>query len=265
MSPPLAHEEVAEGPGDPLLLMHGFLGSRRNLTTLARRLAAAGPARPVVLVDLPGHGDSPGVAAGASLEEAALPLVELLDARFPGRPAHLIGHSLGGRVAMAASLVAPARVARVVALDVSPGGRRELPGVDGVVEALLELPEDGPDREAFRAPLLARGMARPFVDWLLMNLRRGDGGRLGWRIDRQRLAERIDAWRGEDLWASAEGASARLQHVVRGGASDFVTDDEVARLEAAGCRVDTLEGAGHFVHVEALDPLVGALDQGQGK
>jgi pimeloyl-ACP methyl ester carboxylesterase len=50
--------------------------------------------------------------------------------------------------------------------------------------------------------------------------------------------------------------------VIRGGASDHVSEADVRRFEAAGCRVDTLAGASHFVHVDRPRELVDRIVQG---
>ena len=52
--------------------------------------------------------------------------------------------------------------------------------------------------------------------------------------------------------------------VIRGGRSRYVSDADAARLQAAGVPVETLEGAGHHVHVEALDPLVEVAGEAVG-
>ena len=67
----------------------------------------------------------------------------------------------------------------------------------------------------------------------------------------------------EDLWPAVELRDERGVHVVRGSQSPYVSDADCRRLEAAGARVDTIEGAGHFLHVdrpaETLDRILKGL------
>jgi pimeloyl-ACP methyl ester carboxylesterase len=74
------------------------------------------------------------------------------------------------------------------------------------------------------------------------------------------LYPRINA---EDLWAAVESRGDRGVHVLRGGLSGYVSEADRRRLEAAGARVDTVEGAGHFLHVdrpaETLDRILKGL------
>ena len=76
-----------------------------------------------------------------------------------------------------------------------------------------------------------------------------------WRFDRQAFQDLHERFTREDLWPVIERGEVPVQ-VIRGGRSRYVSDADAARLQAAGVPVDTLAGAGHHVHVEALDALV---------
>lgn len=255
----LHHEVlVAEGRGPWIFFLHGYLGMGRNLASLARRLAAKRPGVRPVLVDLPGHGRSPMGEPGG-METLADPVWRLVDEVAGEGPVEVIGHSLGGRTAMAMDQGRPGRMDAVTVLDVSPGGGRGGEGVRAIAEALAAAPERVSSRDEMRTWLMGKGLARPMADWLLMNLERLPEGDYGWRLDRQGLVDRRDSWLGDDLWPAVEAPESRVRRFVLGGASDFVRLEEVARLEAAGARVQVLEGAGHFLHAEKPDELVELL------
>lgn len=254
------YHEVLDAPGDGpwVFFLHGYLGMGRNLASLARRLVARRPAVRPVLVDLPGHGRSPLPGPGG-METLAEPVWELVDRVVGDGPVEVIGHSLGGRTAMAMDRSRPGRLAAATVLDVSPGPGRGGPGVTAIAEDLAAAPARFGERAEARDWLMQRGLSRPMADWLLMNLEREDGGGYGWRLDRQGLLDRREPWLGDDLWPAVEAPGSRVRRFVLGGASDFVTAAEVARLEAAGVRVQVLPGAGHFLHAEKPAELVELL------
>jgi esterase len=256
----LVHTRTGDGP-QPLALLHGFLGSARNLATLARGLAAGAPQYSIYAFDLPGHGASPALPPDASLAAVArevLTSTRSLDAMSWT----LVGHSLGGRVALQIALLDPASVAHLTVLDITPSAVPPGGETARIVEALVGAPDEASSREEFRAWFVRAGLAPALVDWLLLNLAR-EGDRLRWRIDRRALAAFYPRINADDLWPAVESRRAYGVHAVRGGASRYVPDADCRRLEAAGARVDTIDGAGHFLHVdrpaETLDRILKGL------
>ena len=163
-----------------MLVLHGILGSGNNFATIARRLAAACPAWGFALVDLRMHGQSmdappphtsPPPGAGDLVHVAAA-----LDAPVRG----VMGHSFGGKVALAYAAEAPLDQAFV--LDASPGTKRGREGpIRGILEMLRALPAPLPSRERFVELVIERGHTPAIAAWLAMNVRRapdGDGYRL---------------------------------------------------------------------------------------
>jgi esterase len=188
------------------------------------------------------------VAGGPGSDDSSLG-----EARFA-----LVGHSLGGKVGLAAAAQAPERLSEIVLLDIAPGAT-DPPrlGSARVLDILQAAPEQAPDRRSMREFLLGRGLSAPLADWLLMNLEPADGG-YRWRFDRAALAAFHDRFNREDLWPVVEARRLPIR-CIRGGRSNHVTDADVARFRAAGCRVDTIPDSGHDVHAEALDPLLALL------
>ena len=108
----LAHTRVGAGPCT-VFLLHGFLGSARNLATLARGLAQRRPDVSVIALDLTGHGESPPLPPRPDVALIARDVLDTARALAPAAPWTLLGHSLGGRVALRAALVAPAALAHL--------------------------------------------------------------------------------------------------------------------------------------------------------
>lgn len=258
----LASMVVGDGP-ESTVLLHGFLGTGRNLRSLAINWHNVDPRRRFLLPDLTGHGASPRLPPGATLETLAQDVLETARKKGFEFPLHLVGHSLGGRVALVASVLEPDAVKRVDLLDISASPID--PGVQGsrkVLETLLAAPASAPDRNAMRAELTRRGLSVDLAEWLLMNLTVGlDGQSVRWRFDRQALAELHPRVSAEDLWDAVERPAAWIR-LVRGERSTYVSEDDYQRFMEAGVPVNTLPRAGHYLHVDAQDALLDWLAQG---
>jgi 2-succinyl-6-hydroxy-2,4-cyclohexadiene-1-carboxylate synthase len=119
----IAFEEHGSGTR-PLVLLHGFTGTRQDFATQVGALAEQGR---VIVPDLRGHGDSGrSEPADYTLDHLETDLVGLLDVLDVAR-CDLLGHSMGGMVALRAVLGAPERFGSLVLMDTAPG---PLPWVD---------------------------------------------------------------------------------------------------------------------------------------
>jgi pimeloyl-ACP methyl ester carboxylesterase len=241
-----------------LLLLHGFLGSGRNLASLARRLSEERPDLTVVMPDLRGHGVSPSLTPDASLELLARDVLELGQSLSGGKPFELVGHSLGGRVALVASHLQPEAISRTVLLDIGPTPFVVLQGaMQRIFERLMGAPMTLPSRPAMREFFLSGGVTAPLADWILTNFVATPEG-FAWRIDRAALAAFHWAEAEVDLWPMVPPLAHKLE-VLYGGASAFVSPAMRAKLQEAGVHVAELVGASHFVHVDALEDVVARL------
>ncbi len=244
----------------PTVVLHGFMGQAKNLRSVTQRWAERDPERTFLLLDLPGHGEAAPLRDDMDLR--ALGEDVLARARKEGLegPVDLVGHSLGGRVSLAASLAAAQDVRSVTLLDISPSPiATEDADSHSVLQKLRSVPASAKDRRDLREALVGAGVSGGLSDWLVMNVvHEADAYR--WRIDREawhRLHLRVNP---EDLWEAVERPGARVR-CIRGGRSGYVSDADAGRMERAGCHVVTIPGAGHFLHVDAQDPVVDALAQ----
>jgi 2-succinyl-6-hydroxy-2,4-cyclohexadiene-1-carboxylate synthase len=241
----LAHTVWGEGP--PLLLLHGFTGSREAWDHLRPLL---GPRFRVLAPDLPGHGESP-LAPDTTFDGTIDALLRLLDSHGLER-ADVAGYSLGARVALGLCLRAPGRVGRLVLESGSPGLRRrrdrgERRRDDAALAEVIER-----DLEAF----VRRWEALPIFDGL-----RTLPESLRIPLHRRRLSHRPEALAGS-LRALSLGAqpsywarlwTVRAPTLLLTGARDAKFTG-IARAMAAEMPLvwgHVFDGAGHAPHLES--------------
>lgn len=257
----LAHQLVtAEGatPARFLLFLHGVFGMGTNFRALAKAIVAQVPSVGVVLVDLRAHGGSQGFAPPHDLRAAAADLEALCQALAARgqRVVGVIGHSFGGKVALAFAASHPLEL--LVVLDSQPGPRdaaAENDSAANVLAILESLDHAWPAREAFAQALAERGLAAPVVAWLTMNLRR-DGDEYRLRLDLPAIRAMLSDYFARDLFGVlADPSRAAQVGVVVGGRSTVLDAAARARLaqlaqSRPGLRVTELASAGHWVHVD---------------
>jgi esterase len=206
-------------------------------------------------MDLRNHGRSPWDEQ-VTYRHMAEDVLETLDDLGIER-AHVIGHSMGGKVAMTAALQAPERVSRCCAADIAPvsyghGHDRIIDALQSVDTAALESRQDADDALAREIP---EAMVRQF---LLTNLIGGDDG-YAWRIPLDTLAAALPEIEGfPDFHTPFTGPAL----FVYGGESDYMDaeGERAARALFPEARLQCIEGAGHWLHVEAADAFARTLD-----
>lgn len=257
MDPVLVTHDVAAAGATPqkwFVFLHGILGQGTNWRTFARQLVEAKPEWGAVLVDLRLHGESVGFAPPHTVAAAAADLL------FPHkRIAGILGHSFGGKVAIAA---APQwrDLEHLFVVDSTPAARpdyRGSSGVRAVVELLRELPESFPDRNSFTQWAMDHGVARPTAMWLAMNVRQDPHGKFVFRMDVQSVRAMMEDYFKVDLWPVIDNPENLFHtHLIAGGKSEVVDANDREHAERAPrCTVDVIPSAGHWVHVDAPDEL----------
>ena len=276
----LAHEFVVADAAAPvdrwMLFLHGILGRRANWRSFARRWTALRPGWGAILVDLRDHGDSQDLPGPRTIAAAAADLVTLADAvceARAGRVAGILGHSFGGKVAIAAAeqLRGAGRpLDELWVIDAPPGPRTQPRdrSTDRIFELLAQLPDPLASRGEFIDAVIAGGVARGVAQWLATNLvehEHGASWRFGLDLDRVRML--LSDFAIVDLWPAlaAEAAAGVRVGLVLGGDSQAVFGAQRERAEALAASgrvaVEVIDGAGHWVHVDRPDALLKVLEQ----
>ncbi|MCX5540234.1 acetoin dehydrogenase dihydrolipoyllysine-residue acetyltransferase subunit [Paraburkholderia sp. CNPSo 3076] len=233
-----------EGEGVPVVLIHGFGGDLNNWLFNHTDLAAE---RTVWALDLPGHGESGKALESGSLDELAQSVIAFLDAQKIDR-AHLVGHSLGGAVAMAVAEQAPGRVASL-ALISSAGLGSEIDGayIEGFVVAGNRNALKPHVTKLFADPaLVTRQLVEDLVKYKrLEGVQAALGKIAGQAFDggaqRRVFRERV--------------ASLAPRALVIWGEADQIIPARHAQGLPSQVRVEVIAGKGHMVQMEAAQEV----------
>ncbi|TXK36625.1 alpha/beta fold hydrolase [Pontibacter qinzhouensis] len=237
------------GHGQPLLILHGLFGTLDNWQTLAKRLSEH---YNVFLVDLRNHGRSPH-ADEHTYELMAQDVLELIDDLNIPTPA-IMGHSMGGKVAMKFALTHPTRLTKLIVVDIAP--RAYPPHHDEIIEALKSIDLSTATTRSQIDEQLARSISQPDVRLFLMkNIYRKEDNTFGWRMNLNGLDTNY-----ENISAAitADVPFKKSALFIKGGRSRYITqEDQYTCIEHLFTQVEieTVPGAGHWVHAEAPDQV----------
>jgi esterase len=243
---------IVTGEGPDVVLLHGLFGAARNLGVIARGLSAT--AR-VISLDLRNHGDSPHGAA-MDFSTMAADVAETMQSLGLAR-ASVVGHSLGGKTAMALALTQPQLVERLVVMDIAPVSYNHDYADYVAAMRAIEL-HPGLARHEADAALAGVVEAPPMRAFLLNNLVLGDEPH--WRIGLEEIAAAMpDLVRWDDLPGMQPYPGPAL--FLRGGDSHYVqpeADAVIARLFPHAVR-ETVAGASHWLHADKPQQVIASL------
>lgn len=254
---PLDTRQGIGGEGLPLVIIHGLFGSADNWRSHVKAWQAR---HRVIAVDLRNHGRSPH-ARGMGYEAMAADLLALLD-RLGIERVHLLGHSMGGKVAISLARLAPRRVASLIVADIAP--RAYGHDHDTVFAALRRVAEGRPANRGEADELLAEHVEERAVRlFLATNLERAEEGGLRLRLGLDEIQQDYEAIMGAP---AGEGAFTGPTLVLRGAHSHYVTDAMLPELREVlpEARVVTLD-AGHWLHAERPEAFRQAVDDFLGE
>jgi esterase len=230
------------GSGEPLVLIHGLFGSYENLAGIARALSDQWQ---IISIDLPNHGQSPhqdqmdypGMVAA---------LAETLDSLQLTKVA-ILGHSLGGKLAMAFALTYPQRVTALIVADIAPvsyprSHQSVFAGLNAV--DLANISSRG-DADKQLAQYITEAGVRQF---LLKSLQKsGDG--FSWRFNLTALEQCYDQLLSAPVIDSKYSGPVLF---IKGAESDYILPQHRPQIlhyfPAAEAKI--INGTGHWLHAE---------------
>jgi pimeloyl-ACP methyl ester carboxylesterase len=253
----LSFEAVGDGP--PLVVLHGLLGSKTNWRSVARALA---PTHRVYSVDARNHGSSPWADA-MSYPDMANDLLRFMEQQGVERPV-VLGHSMGGKIAMTLGLLHPQVVERLIVVDIAPVVYDDR--LSPVAEAMravdvLHVASREEVRQRLRTLLPDAGL----VGFMLQNLEVRNA-HFDWRVNLGAILASVPLLSG--FPSELLGLSfARPVHVIAGGRSDYVRGSDGADFHPMFERVDVqvIEQVGHWVHAERPIEFLAAVKHALAK
>ena len=235
----------AGAAGDPpLVVLHGLFGSARNWGAIGKRLSSK---RRVLAMDLRNHGASPRADA-MDYASMAADVAETMEAAGAA-PAAVLGHSMGGKVAMALALTRPGLVSRLLVADIAPVPYP--PRQARVVNAMRAVPlRPGLPRREADAALRAEGVQDAATRAFLLQNLRFEGDAPEWRCGLEEIAAAM-----ADIEGFPDSAGARYEGpalFLLGERSDYVRPEHRPRIRELfpAARFVALRGTGHWLHAE---------------
>jgi esterase len=245
---------IQAGEGQPVVLLHGLFGEARNFGTFQRALAARFH---VVAMDMRNHGASPH-APDMRYQTLGQDVIETLDALKIGAAA-IVGHSMGGKAAMAAALLWPARVGRLMVADIAPVAYQH--GNAGIAAAMAAMPlKSGLSRAQADAALAGAVPDAGIRAFLLRNLRFGPEP--AWRLGLADIAAAVPDLEGWDQAAFAHRRYDGQTWFVTGANSDYVSRDARPAIRGLfpAARFVAIKNAGHWLHADNPAGFAAVLD-----
>ncbi|SDZ80913.1 alpha/beta fold hydrolase [Rubrimonas cliftonensis] len=247
------------GGGTALLVAHGLLGAARNWGALARRMARS---RRVVAVDMRNHGRS-GWSDDVGYPAMAEDLARVVEEECGGR-ADVLGHSMGGKAAMALALTRPETISRLIVADIAPVAytHSHTDTLEAMAELDLSVVTRRSDADAQLAAKVPDAGLRSFV---LQNLAlTPEGARWRPNIAALRAGHASLVGWPEELSDLPDGALYFGDALfLRGARSDYVDGAALPAVEALfpAARVETLADAGHWLHADQPGPFLAAVER----
>lgn len=257
----LSHDEIrsAQSGAQMLYVLHGIFGAGRNWSSVIRRFVRSCPEWSARLLDLRQHGSSQGFEAPHTIVAAARDVFELAE-HLNERPAAVLGHSFGGKVALMYARQHPEGLKQVWVVDSTPEARQPDGSAWQMLEIIRNTPREFTSRDQLIDILGQSGVAKPTAQWMATNLE-NEGGVYRWRFDFDSIEALLRDFFKEDMWSVLESPPAGCEiHLVKAEESSVLSATAVARVEEIGRSngqvfLHRVPG-GHWVNAESPESLL---------
>lgn len=239
-----------EGEGQPMLIIHGFLGMSDNWKTLGAQFAKLG--YEVHMLDMRNHGRS-FHSSNFSYQDMTTDVWEYCQAHQL-KDVILLGHSMGGKIAMFFASQYPDIVSQLIVVDIAP--KHYAPHHQDVMQALNAVTfYEGMNRKEVEDIISQYVTDAGTVQFLMKNVHRVTPTLLGYRFNLEVFNANEHAI-AEELPSTATYSKNTL--FIRGGNSDYILDSdfEAIKNHFPKAIIETIAGAGHWVHADKPNELL---------
>ena len=253
MSAALAAARVgADNARRALVMLHGIYGRGRNWQTIARGVVSVRPEYACWLVDLPYHGDSAPARHGDTVRGLARDLLDWV-AGAGLTVDTILGHSYGGKVALAAAEQLADDPLQIWVIDSTPEVKPPSGSAWDMLRVVRALPPRFTSRDEATQALVQAGYSLGVAQWMATNLERVEKGFV-WRLDFEAMERLLRDFFDTDLWSVIESPATHHQiHVLKASESTALSANAVRRLESARSGHVYLHErpGGHWIHAES--------------
>ena len=262
-APVLASTVIAGEPAGTRILyvLHGIFGRGKNWGAVARHLQVRRPDWQSVLIDLRLHGDSPAFDAPHTVDACAADVARL-EGRYAHEPRAVLGHSFGGKVALAYAARADARL-QVWVMDSTPDAKPPSGAAWDLLKVVRALPRDFGSRLEAILAMQERAVPAEIASWMSTNLRLEDG-RYRWRLDIQAVGALLEDFFRLDLWSVVEQPPPAVElHFVKASDSHILDRATCERIREAArqhgrAHLHTVAG-GHWINTDNPEAVLALL------
>ena len=233
-------------------MLHGIYGRGRNWQSIARAVVAARPEYACPLIDLPYHGESPAGSHGDTVGGLAADVAEWCRAERVTAAA-ILGHSYGGKVALAFAQLHADLPLQVWVIDSTPEVKPPSGSAWAMLEVIRRLPQRFATRDEAIQALVSEGYSVAVAQWMATNLARSDAG-FHWKIDLAAMERLLRDFFVTDLWHVVDHPPPHHEiHFLKASESSVLSAAAIARIESADpARVRLHHRAGgHWIHAES--------------
>lgn len=247
------------GAGSPVLIMHGLFGMLDNWQGVAKKLSEN---YLVYCIDLPNHGKSPRIEGLFNYEIMADIVAEFITSEWL-HGVHLIGHSMGGKLAMSMAFEYPELISSLTIIDIAPKKYvgEHYPIFDALLKLDLKLVNDRKEVEKYLINALKDNTT---VQFLMKDLHRKspeeeiiDGSKFEWKMNLPVLFKNYpficDAVIGDTFYKPTQ--------FIRGENSNYILDEDLPMIKSLFpyATLETIANAGHWVHADNQQGLLDVL------
>ncbi len=259
----LNYRRINDFDAPPLIILHGLYGASDNWFTLSKEWAEY---YDVISVDLRNHGQSPH-SPNHNYEVLSRDVVELMD-DLGLKKAVVLGHSMGGKVAMKLAMDFPERLNALIVVDIAP--KDYLAGKDAniakhrnIIRAMLKLDlsqiKKREDVDVILKPSIPEFSTRQFI---MKNLKRTKSGGFKWKLNINALALNVDNITGgfpeTSLHVEVKGFPVLF---IKAEESDYIREEDLPTIKRLfpASELERIAHAGHWIHAEQSDALSAAV------